>query len=91
MLESAAKLMERTIKVKGRQYKQLVIYVPRKLATDSAFPFKSDDKLRISILGDALSIEKAKLPLVPRAYVDGDDTQKKDNRKHAQASNFFWR
>ncbi len=64
MLESDARLVERAIQVKGRKYKQLIIYMPRSLATDSAFPFKSQDMLRISILGDRLSIEKAKLPIV---------------------------
>ncbi len=100
MLESDSKLMERTIQVKGRKYKQLIIYVPRSLATDSAFPFKPHDVLRISILRDALSIEKVKhhpashpapktLPIADN--VDGDKAQKKDIEKNTQASNFFWK
>ena len=51
------------------------------------------------ILGER-TLNNALLRLVPHPVpetlpiaddVDGDDTQKKDNRKHAQASNFFWR
>jgi ABC-type Mn2+/Zn2+ transport system ATPase subunit len=62
MLESEARLVERTIHVKGRKYKQLIIYMPRSLATDSAFPFKPKEMLRISILGDSLKVRKAELP-----------------------------
>jgi hypothetical protein len=62
MLKSDAKLTERTIHVKGRKYKQLIIYMPRSLATDSAFPFKPKEMLRISISGKLLTVEKAELP-----------------------------
>jgi ABC-type Mn2+/Zn2+ transport system ATPase subunit len=62
MLESDARLVERSIQVKGRKYKQLIIYVPRSLATDSAFPFKPEEMVRIIILGNTLKVQKAKLP-----------------------------
>ena len=59
---SDAKLTERTIQVKGHKYKQLIIYMPRNLATDSAFPFKPKEMVRISISGNMLTVEKAELP-----------------------------
>ena len=62
MLESDARLVERSIHVKGRKYKQLVIYVPRSIATDSAFPFKPKEMVRIVISGDMLRVQKARLP-----------------------------
>jgi ABC-type Mn2+/Zn2+ transport system ATPase subunit len=62
MLKSDAKLTERIIHVKGRKYKQLIIYMPRSLATDSAFPFKPKEMVRISISGKLLTVEKAELP-----------------------------
>jgi len=64
MLESDARLIERIIKVKGRQYSQIIIYVPRGLATDSAFPFKPKDMVRLSISGKELTVRKAGLPYV---------------------------
>ena len=42
--------------------KQLMIYMPRSLATDSAFPFKPKEMVRISISGKMLTVEKAELP-----------------------------
>jgi hypothetical protein len=64
MLESDARLIERIIKVKGRKYSQIIIYVPRSLATDSAFPFKPKDMVRIHISGKELTVRKAGLPYV---------------------------
>ncbi|MCJ7633680.1 hypothetical protein MUP77_14980 [Candidatus Bathyarchaeota archaeon] len=60
--------MERTIQVKGNKYRQLVIYVPRSFATDSAFPFKPKERVRINISGKSLIVEKAEPP-----YVDTDE------------------
>ena len=62
MLKSDAKLTERTIHVKGRKYKQLIIYMPRSIATDSAFPFNPKEMVRISICGKMLTVEKAERP-----------------------------
>jgi ABC-type Mn2+/Zn2+ transport system ATPase subunit len=73
MLESDARLIERIIKVKGRKYSQIIIYVPRSLATDSAFPFKPRDMVRLSIAGETLTIQKAELP-----YMGVDDSQEND-------------
>jgi ABC-type Mn2+/Zn2+ transport system ATPase subunit len=73
MLISDAKLTERTIRVKGRKYKQLIIYMPRSLATDSAFPFKPKEMVRISISGKMLTVEKAELP-----YNDTDTNEKQN-------------
>jgi ABC-type Mn2+/Zn2+ transport system ATPase subunit len=72
MLESDAKLIERIIKVRGHRYSQLIIYVPRGLATDSAFPFKPRDMVRVSISGKTLTIQKAELP-----YMGMDDNEEK--------------
>jgi hypothetical protein len=73
MLDSDARLIERIIKVKGRKYSQIIIYVPRGLATDSAFPFKPRDMVRISISGKTLTIQKAELP-----YMGMDDNEEND-------------
>lgn len=73
MLQSDAKLTERTIHVKGHKYKQLIIYMPRSLATDSAFPFTPQDMLRISIYGKLLTVEKAELP-----YNETDTNEQKN-------------
>jgi ABC-type Mn2+/Zn2+ transport system ATPase subunit len=70
MLESDARITERTIKVKGRKYRQLVIYVPRSLATDSAFPFRPKEMVRISILGSMLNVRKTELPHAVRKVPD---------------------
>ena len=73
MLISDAKLTERIIQVKGRKYKQLMIYMPRSLATDSAFPFRPKEMVRISISGKMLTVEKAELP-----YNDTDTTEEQN-------------
>ena len=73
MLRSDAKLTERIIQVKGRKYKQLMIYMPRSLATDSAFPFRPKEMVRISISGKMLTVEKAELP-----YNDTDTTEEQN-------------
>jgi hypothetical protein len=64
MLEADAKLIERIIHVKGHKYSQIIIYVPRILATDSAFPFKPKDIVRLNISGKKLTVQKAELPYV---------------------------
>jgi hypothetical protein len=81
MLEADARLIERIIKVKGRKYSQIIIYVPRSLATDSAFPFKPRDMVRLSILGKTLSIQQAEMP-----YVGVDDNQEKDAGQFQKAA-----
>ena len=72
MLEADARLVERIINVRGHKYSQIIIYVPRGLATDSAFPFKPRDMVRLSISGKTLAIQKAELP-----YVGMDDNEEK--------------
>jgi ABC-type Mn2+/Zn2+ transport system ATPase subunit len=79
MLESDARLIERIIKVKGRKYTQLIVYVPRSLATDSAFPFKPKDMVRIGISGEGLTIRRAELPYVG---VDEEKDAKRLNRQN---------
>ena len=73
MLEADARLIERIINVRGHKYSQIIIYVPRGLATDSAFPFMPRDMVRLSISGKTLKIQKAELP-----YVGVDDNQEND-------------
>ncbi|MCJ7631629.1 hypothetical protein MUP77_04410 [Candidatus Bathyarchaeota archaeon] len=63
-------MTERAIRVKGRKYRQLMIYMPRSLATDSAFPFEPKEMIKISILGDTLSMRKAELPNAARTVPD---------------------
>jgi len=64
MLEADARLVERIINVRGHKYSQIIIYVPRGLATDSAFPFTPRDMVRIRISGKELTVRRAELPYV---------------------------
>jgi hypothetical protein len=50
-----------------------MIYMPRSLATDSAFPFKPKEMVRISISGKMLTVEKAELP-----YNDTDTNEEQN-------------
>jgi hypothetical protein len=47
-------------KVHSPQASRTVIYVSQRVASDSAFPFKAGDELKIRIDGKRLVIEKAR-------------------------------
>jgi hypothetical protein len=49
MLESESKLINRPTETAGKKYDKYYIYIPTELAKDSAFPFKTNDKLKIKI------------------------------------------
>jgi hypothetical protein len=58
MLEARTKISERMVRAKGREYSQLIIYLPKDLVKDSAFPFEAGDLIEIRIEGQGLRIEK---------------------------------
>ncbi len=49
MLESESKLVNRPTQTAGKLYDKFYVYVPTEVAKDSAFPFKSDEKVRVKI------------------------------------------
>jgi len=50
-------MLERKTKIKKMGASQM-IYIPRLLASDSAYPFKIEDKVIVKIKGNKLIIEK---------------------------------
>lgn len=58
MLQAATQIRQRIVKSKGHTYEQTLIFIPRDIAKDSAFPFKSGDS--ITIKDKTLVIEYAK-------------------------------
>jgi len=45
-----------------KRYPRIFIYIPSKVATDSAFPFKVGEHVLVRIEGDRLIIEKYEEP-----------------------------
>lgn len=58
MLESDSVISERKVKAKGHVYRQVYVFIPRDVAVDSQFPFKTGDPVRVRIDGQRLIIEK---------------------------------
>jgi len=56
-LSGVGRFSERTVTVKGKKYKQYVIFVPKLVALDSAFPFKPGDRVLIKIEGNRVVVE----------------------------------
>jgi len=46
----------------GRAYKKIFIYIPKEVATDTSFPFKIGEHVKIRIYEKKLVIEKLKEP-----------------------------
>jgi hypothetical protein len=49
MLETESKLSNRPTQTGGKHYDKYYIYLPVGIVLDSAFPFKTDEKLKIRI------------------------------------------
>lgn len=49
MLESESKLVNRPTHTDGKLYDKFYVYIPREVAKDSAFPFKTNDKVKVKI------------------------------------------
>ena len=62
VLEAITKIMVKRTKVKGHEYVQYYVYIPRLLAADSAFPFKPNEKVIIRIDKDNQRLIIEKLP-----------------------------
>lgn len=60
MLEGVGKFSEQPYKVRGKQYTRYVIFVPKLVALDSAFPLKPGDKVLIKVEGNKVIIEPLK-------------------------------
>ncbi|MCJ7631944.1 hypothetical protein MUP77_06060 [Candidatus Bathyarchaeota archaeon] len=60
MLQVESKISQRTVTSKGKRYAQYYIYLPKDLVNDSAFPFKSEDRVVVQIEDERLVIEKVK-------------------------------
>jgi len=58
VLKAIGSYRVRKIKVRGTEYRQYYIYVPKLLALDSAFPFKPGEKVLIRVDENRLIIEK---------------------------------
>ena len=61
MKQGEGKLVFGQKKVKGetKRYDTAILYIPAKIATDSAFPFQPPQRVKISILdGSKLLVEK---------------------------------
>lgn len=59
MLEGKSKIINRPRMSKGKQYDSLFIYIPSDVTKDSAFPFRSDDEVKVRIDKNRLIIEKS--------------------------------
>ncbi len=59
MLEAESTISQRVVRSKGKNYVQTFLYFPKALASDSQWPFKKGDKIKITIKGEKLEIEKA--------------------------------
>ncbi len=49
MLESESKIVNRPTQTGGKTYDKIFIYVPTEVAKDSAFPFKTNQKVKVKI------------------------------------------
>lgn len=60
--DAIAHIRVRRIRTKGREYSQTYIFIPKLVATDTAFPFKEDDKVKVLIDVDRkrLIVEKSR-------------------------------
>lgn len=58
--KAKTKLIVTEKKVGNRVYKYARVYLPRKLFTDSRFPFKADDALEVKIVGRHLVVKKSR-------------------------------
>jgi hypothetical protein len=45
-------------KSRGETYERYSLYLPKGVATDSAFPFKVGERLKVRIEGDRLVVER---------------------------------
>ena len=61
MIEANGKLINRPTQTGGRTYDKYFIYVPIEVARDSAFPFKTNErvKVKIDVTNKRLTIEKS--------------------------------
>lgn len=62
MLEGKGKLINRPTKTRTKAYDKFFIYLPTDVATDSGFPFKPGDIVKVKVDGTRLVIEKANEP-----------------------------
>lgn len=58
VLEGIGKFADRKPTVDGKQYFQLVLYVPRDIARDSQFPFKPSELVYLKVEGEQLIVSK---------------------------------
>jgi len=60
MLESESKLVNRPTQTAGKSYDKFYVYIPTEVAKDSAFPFKTNEKVkvRIDVENNRLVIER---------------------------------
>jgi hypothetical protein len=49
MLESESKIVNRPTQTGGKQYDKIFIYIPTEVAKDSAFPFETNQKVKVRI------------------------------------------
>jgi hypothetical protein len=49
MIEGIGKMINRPTQTGGKTYDKFFIYVPIEVARDTAFPFKTNEKLKIKI------------------------------------------
>ncbi|MCL1965817.1 MAG: hypothetical protein FWF66_03695 [Candidatus Bathyarchaeota archaeon] len=61
MLATYGKLINRPTQTGGKMYDKFFIYVPIEIVRDSAFPFKSNERVKVKINAEnkQLIIEKA--------------------------------
>jgi hypothetical protein len=60
MLEAESKLVNRPTKTGKKEYPKFFVYLPSAIMNDSAFPFKVDDRLKVTIdpVNKRLIVEK---------------------------------
>lgn len=79
MIEADGKLINRPTQTGGKTYDKFFIYVPIEVARDSAFPFKTNEriKVKIDITNKRLIIEKS----------DKDNTTTTEKNQAAKTDN----
>ncbi len=58
MLEGVGRFVNRRPKVDGKEYFQLVFYIPKEIALDSQFPFREGEAAEIKVRGNQMVVSK---------------------------------
>jgi hypothetical protein len=58
MIEGIGRFVDRKPKVEGKEYFQLVLYIPRDVAKDSQFPFRPGEDVHLKLEAGRMVVSK---------------------------------